>query len=373
MWEKTKQFFHWRKTPKPEVDIDSEIYLHLRPFRIPLILLVVVSMIGTLGYVAIDNMSLIDAIYQTGITFTTTGFSEMADISTAGRFFTITLIVLGFAVFTSSLGVLTEVISRGKLTKLIKERSMLYKIARLKNHFVIFFHNENSAELARQFRALHVPFVMVDGSDGFIDQAEKHKYPYYINEAPHLDIAMRKSHLSSAKGAICLSKNLSDNIAMISTIRLFEKELGRKPFQIIASSENENDTVKLKKLGADTVVSPTKLLAQRISAISVRPEMENMLETFLYRRDTPIDMEEIEVPKHSWMIFKRLKETHLREITRTSIVGISEKEGKFIPMPSGETQIMVDSKLIVVGTYKGIEDAKRIIRRKEKPEELRYA
>lgn len=373
MWEKIKNFLHWRKASRPEVDIDSEIYAHLRPFRLPLVLLISLSMIGTLGYVLIDNMSLDDAIYQTGITFTTTGFGEVTEISTAGRFFTITLIVLGFAVFTSSLGVLTEVISRGKLTKLIKERNMLYKIARIKNHFVIFFHNENTIELAREFRTLHVPFVVVDGSEKFLDEAEKHKYPYYINEAPHLDSAIRKSHLSSAKGAICLSKNLSDNIAMISTIRLFEKELGRKPFLIIASSENENDTIKLKKLGADSIVSPTKLLAQRISAISVRPEMENMLEMFLYRRDTPIDMEEIVVPKHSWMIFKRLKETHLREITRTSIVGISEKDGKFIPMPSGETQIMVDSKLIVVGTYKGIEDAKRIIKRREKPEELRYA
>lgn len=372
MWRELQRFFHWRTTPKPEVDIDSEIYIHLRPFRIPLILLIIVSMIGTLGYVAIDDMTLIDAIYQTGITFTTTGFGEMADISTAGRFFTITLIVLGFFVFTFSLGVLTEVISRGKLTKLIKERNMLYKIARIKNHFVVFFHNENTIEVARQFRALHMPFVVVDGGANFLSEAEECKYPYYINEAPHLDSAIAKSHLSSAKGAICLSKNISDNIAMISTIRLFEKELGRKPFQIIASSENEADTIKLKKLGADNVISPTKLLAQRITAIAVRPEMENMLESFLYRRDTPLDMEEIEVPKHSWMIFKRLKETHLREITRVSIVGISEKDGKFVAMPTGDTQIMVDSKLIVVGTSQGIQDAKRIIKRKEKPEELRY-
>lgn len=373
MWEKIKNFLHWRKTPKPEVSIDYEIYLHLRPFRIPFIMLVIVSMFGTIGYMVLDDMSLVDAIYQAGITFTTTGFGEMAHIGTAGRFFTIALIVFGFAVLTSSMGILTGVITKGKLTKLLKERNMLYKIARVKNHFVIFYHNENTIELSRQFRAIHVPFVVVDGSDRFLDEAEKHKYPYYINEHPHLEIAFLKSHLSSAKGAILLSKNLSDNIAMISTIRLFEKELGRTPFQIIASSANDKESIKLKKLGADAVVSPTKLMAQRISAISVRPEMENMLETFLYRRDTPIDMEEIPVPKHSWMIFKRIKETHLREITKASIVGISEKDGKFIPMPSGDTQIMVDSKLIVVGTYKGIEDAKRIINRKEKPEELRYA
>ena len=373
MWEKLARFLNWRKTPKPQVDIDGEIYLHLRPFRIPLILIVVVSMVGTLGYVAIDNMSLMDALYQTGITFTTVGFGEIAPISDPGRIFTVTLIIMGFAIFTLSIGILADIINRGKLINLLKERSMLYKVARLKNHFVIFFDNDYTVELSRQFRSAHVPFVVVDDRTDLGDRAEKHKYPYFIQETPHTELALRKSYLSSAKGVILLSHNISDNIAMISTIRLFERELGRKPYQIMVASESMEDSEKLRKLGADNVVSPNKLMAQRLSAMAIRPEMENMLESFLYRRDTPLDMEEIEVPRSSWIIFKRLKETHLREITRTSVVGIKEKDGKFVAMPTGDTQVMVDSRLIVIGTSKGIQDAKRLIRRHDKPEELRYA
>lgn len=373
MWEKIARFFNWRRAPKPQVDIDSEIYLHLRPFRVPLILIVAVSMIGTLGYVAIDNMSLMDALYQTGITFTTVGFGEIAPISDPGRIFTVTLIIMGFAIFTLSIGIVADIINRGRLFKLLKERSMLYKVARLKNHFVIFYDNEYTAELSRQFRSAHVPFVVVDDRPDLNERGEQLKYPYYIQEAPHTELALRKSYLSSAKGAILLSHSTSNNIAMISTIRLFEKELGRNPYQIMVVTEDMADSQKLQKLGADHVVSPHKLMAQRLSAMAIRPDMENMLESFLYRRDTPLDMEEIVVPRHSWVVFKRLKETHLREITRTSIVGIKEKDGKFVAMPTGETQIMVDSRLIVIGTSKGIQNAKRLIRRHDKPEELRYA
>ncbi|MDR2905860.1 MAG: NAD-binding protein [Helicobacteraceae bacterium] len=372
MFEKIRKFLNWQSAQRPQVDINTEIYGYLSPFRIPLIMLVLVMMFGTLGYVAIDEMSLIDAFYQTGITFTTVGFGEIAPISYEGRIFTIFLIVLGFAIFTFSLGMLNEVLGRGKLIQLFKERSMLYKVARLKNHFVIFFHNEYTSELARQLRAAHTPFVVVDGGEKFLEEAEAQKYPYYINEAPHLDAALLKSHLSSAKGAICLSKNVADNIAMISTLRLYERELARKPFRILASCENQYDAEKLKKLGADNVVSPTRLMAQRLSAIALRPEMENILESFLYRRDTPLDMEEIEVPRISWIIFKRLKETHLKEMTHTSIVGIKEKDGKFLPMPSGDTQIMVDCRMIVIGTSEGISSFKKLIRRKDKPEELRW-
>jgi len=46
-------------------------------------------MVGTIGYVIIDDFTLMDAIYQTGITFTTVGFGEIAPVSDAGRIFTI--------------------------------------------------------------------------------------------------------------------------------------------------------------------------------------------------------------------------------------------------------------------------------------------
>jgi voltage-gated potassium channel len=368
---KLKKFIHWEATPKPEISLTGQIYEELRPFSLPIILLVMIMMVGSLGYVAIDDMSLIDAIYQTGITFTTVGFGEISPISNAGRIFTISLILAGFGIMTFSIGLIVEVINRGNLITILKENSMLYKIARLKNHFVICYHNEYTIELATQFRKNHVPFVVIDPSPDFKEKAEEYKYPYFINDEPHKDSAIRKAYGSSAKGVILLSKNIADNIAQIATMRLFEKEINRKPYYIISSCEKDTDIEKLKKLGADTVVAPTKLLGQRISSMAIRPDMENMLENFLYQKEHGLDIEEIDVPKNSWIIFKRLKETHLREITGVSVIGIYEKD-IFYTMPKGDKQIMVDSRLVVVGTSKTIKEAKRIIRKERKPEEVKF-
>jgi voltage-gated potassium channel len=373
MLTKLKAFLNWRTIQKPEYSINDQFYYSLKPFRLPIVLMVLVSMFGTLGYIAIDGFSLIDAIYQTGITFTTVGFGEIAPISDQGRIFTILLIVLGFAVFSFSVGLVVEVINRGELMNLIQERSMLYKIARLKNHFVIFYHNDYTIELSKEFRAAHIPFVVVDDSPGFKEEAIKHKYPFFIHEAPHLDIALRKSHLSSAKGAIVLSDNMANNIAQIATIRLFEQELQRKPYYVITTSKDNNETSKLTKLGADSVITPNKLMAKRIGAMAFRPDMENLLEEFLYKRDTPLDMEEVKIPNTSWAIFKKLKEMHLRDIAQISIVGIKEKDGKFIPMPKGDTQVLIDSTLLVIGTSEGISIIKKVLSMKEKPQELKYA
>lgn len=369
---KIKKFLDWSEESKPEYNLDTELYQQLKAFRLPLVSIVLMMLFGTLGYIFIDGFSLIDAIYQAGMTFTTVGFTEVAPISPAGRIFTIVFILTGFLAFTFSMGLVIEVIKKGTLAKILKERNMIYKIARLKNHFVICHHNIYTIELTKQFRENHIPFVVVDSREDLPELAEQYGYPYFIVGEPHSQAAILKTHLSSAKGLIALSQNIADNIALIVSARLYQNELGRKPYFIMTNSDNDDDTQKLIKLGADSVVSPSKLVAQRLSAVSVRPDMENMLEKFLYTKDSPIDIEEIKVPDLSWLRFKRLKETHLRTITNADVVGIRDQNNKFTPMPRGDTVIGTGSKLLVIGTAESIRATKRLIFSKHKPEEFRY-
>jgi len=373
MLRKIKKLLHWSDRSVPAINLNTELYQQLKPFRLPLILTVLMIMIGALGYMLIDDFSLDDAIYQAGITFTTVGFGEIAPISKAGRIFTLTLIILGFGVFSFSIGILIEVLNKGDFIRILKERQMLYKIARLKNHFVICYQNEYTLELTKQFRDTHIPFVVVAPNDNLSNIAQENRYPYFVQEEPHTQTALLKSCLSSAKGLITLSDNLADNIAQIATTRLYEKEIGlKKPYFIMSQATNQGDMEKLKKLGANSVVSATKLMAQRISAMSVRPDMENMLENILYRRDIPLDMEEIIVPEYSWLRFKKIKEAHIREILNVSIVGIEDKNGKFVPMPKGDTLISGESKLYVIGTGEGIKNTKTIVGSRYKPQEVKY-
>ncbi len=370
---KIRNFLKWESAPEPDIEILPELYGHLRAFRLPLILTVVTMLIGTLGYVFIEGFTLMDAIYQTGITFTTVGFGEIAPISDAGRIFTITLIISGFAVFSSAIGILVNELNKGNIARIIKERGMLYRIARLKKHFVVCYHNHYTVEVTKQLRENHIPFVVMDPRKDMEEIAKEYQYPYFLQAEPHMEISMLKAHLSSAQGLITLSDSISDNIALIASVRLFEKEHSLpRPYNIISSAEHMGDVEKLKKLGADTVVSPTKLTAQRITAMAARPDMENLLEEFLYKSDTPLDMEEIFVPKYSWIVLKKLKETHLRQIANVSVVGVTQKAGKFSAMPKGDILVTSESKLLVIGTQKGIQMTKEIVRRRTKPEELKY-
>ena len=368
-----RKFLHWESAPTPDIKLLPEIYPHLKAFRLPMILTVLTMMVGTVGYVIIDDFALMDAVYQTGITFTTVGFGEIAPVSDAGRIFTITLIIAGFATFSSAIGILVAELNRGNIVAILKERRMLYKIARLTKHFVVCYHNDYTIEVTKQLRANHIPFVVIDPRPEIHEWAIEHKYSTYLQAEPHAELSMLKAHLSSAKGMITLSDSIADNIALIASVRLFEKEHSLpRPYYVISTAESMSDVDKLKKLGADTVVSPTKLTAQRVSAMAARPDMENLLEEFLYKSDNPLDMEEVFIPKYSWAVLKKLKETHLRDITNTSIIGITKKDGKFLSMPKGDVLITSECKLLIIGTQSDINSAKDIFTQRNKPKETRF-
>ncbi|MDY0122171.1 MAG: NAD-binding protein [Sulfurimonas sp.] len=370
-----RKFLHWEASPKPHITLNDELYAQLLPFRTPIILVQLCMIIGTLGYIYIEDYSIMDAIFQSGYTFTTVGFGSLkeGEFSAAGQIFTVTLIILGFTVFTVAVGIVVDVVRRGELSKILKERRMLYKIARFKKHFVVCYHNEYTIEVTKQLRKNHIPFVVLDPREEIHEWAREYKYPAYLHTEPHAEISMFKAHMASARGLITLSSSTSDNIALIASVRLFEKEhFLPRPYYIISSSDSMEDVEKLKKLGADTVVSPTKLTAQRVSAMAARPDMENLLEEFLYRSDNPLNMQEIEVPKYSWAVLKKLKETHIRQITNTSVIGITKKDGKFLAMPKGDVLVTSECKLLLIGSQAGINMTRDILRRREKPKELRY-
>ena len=368
-----RKFLHWEASPKPDAKLLPEVYSYLKAFRLPLILTVITMLIGTMGYVLIDDFALMDAIYQTGITFTTVGFGEISPVSDAGRIFTITLIISGFAVFTSAIGILVAELNKGYIVAILRERKMLYKIVRLKKHFVVCYHNDYTIEVTKQLRSNHIPFVVIDPRPEIHKWAIENNYTTYLQAEPYAELTMLKAHMASAKGLISLSSSIADNIALIASVRLFEKEHELpNPYYVISTAESTGDVEKLKKLGADTVISPTRLTAKRISSMASRPDMENLLEELLYKSDNPLDMKEVFIPKYSWVVLKKIKQTNLREMTNISIIGITQKDGKFISMPKGDVLITSECKLLIIGMQSDITVAKNLFKQRMKPKELKF-
>src|SRR5574344_1536575 len=354
IFTKLKKYFKWEYNSNvPQYDLNPIIYSKLKPIRSPLILIQILMMVGTLAYVYLEDYTIMQAIFQTSYTITNTGFGALNESNFKNEtiLFTVFLMLAGFMSLIFAVGVVIDVFTNGNLRELLRERRMLYKIARLRRHFVLCYHNEYTAQVAKQFRENQIPFVVVDSSDDIEAIAKEHGYPYFVKEEPYKEEAFLKSHLSSAKGVITLSKNISDNITLIASVRLYEK-------------------VRLKKLGANKVVATPSLMAKRVSAMAISPDMENILDEFLYKKDSPITMEDILIKENSWIVGKELRELNLRDTLRISIIGITESSGAFVQLPNGDKVINKNSKLLIVGSQKGLLKAKRVLNLTNQPKEL---
>lgn len=373
IFTRIKKNIGWEiRTAKPQYDLDPLIYSKLKPLRLPLILIQLLMMIGTLGYVYFEDYTIMKALFQAAYTLTNTGFGALneSDFKNETIIFTIFIMLGGFSSLMFAVGIIIDVFMNGNLKALLRERKMLFKIARLRKHFVICYHNEYTAQVARQFRENHIPFVVVDPRNDIEEIAKEHGYPYYVQEEPYKENAFLKSHLSSAKGVITLSKSISDNITLIASVRLYEKELERTPYLIISNAETQNEKLRLQKLGADKVVATPSLMAKRVSAMAIRPDMENILDEFLYKKDSPVTMEDILVHENSWIVGRELQDLHLRDKLMISVIGITESSGLFVQLPRGNKLINPNSKLLIVGSQKGIIRAKRILNLINEPKEL---
>ncbi len=79
------------------------------------LLLVVVLLSGTIGYVVIERWSVWDAFYMTMITVTTVGYEEVRDLSFYGQVFTVLLVVSGVGTALYVFSLLTAEVVEGNL------------------------------------------------------------------------------------------------------------------------------------------------------------------------------------------------------------------------------------------------------------------
>ncbi|MGZ3621085.1 MAG: potassium channel family protein, partial [Candidatus Binataceae bacterium] len=85
-----------------------------RRFLVAIAGIVVLTAGGTIGYMAIEHMSALDALYMTVITISTVGYQEVKPLDTDGRVFTMGLIVVGVGTAFYVFAAVTQFVIEGQ-------------------------------------------------------------------------------------------------------------------------------------------------------------------------------------------------------------------------------------------------------------------
>lgn len=262
---------------------------HERLWQI-VILLVSVIAFGTLGYQMIEYWPFFDALYMTVITVASVGFMEVHPLSTAGRAFTMILIVVGLGTVAYGLGTITAFWVEGDLSHLWERRLMERRIAALKRHVIICGGGDTARYISRELMTTGTPFVVIE-----IDPAQEPAFAklgpdflHMIGDATDGDV-LRAARIEHARGLIACMPSDKDNLFTLLTAREISPSL-----RIVSRVQTDESRPKLLKAGADAVVSNKSIGAMRLASEMLRPEVVSVLDAML-REPGAIRVEEVTV------------------------------------------------------------------------------
>ncbi len=305
---------------------------------------------GTLGYRFIEQWTWLDALYMTFITLSTVGFGEIRQLSPAGRIFTMVLIVAGASVVAYAVRNLIELLSSGELSDAFQRRRMI----QIKDHCIVCGLGRVGQYVAAELVREGVPFVVIDRDDRAIALAERLGYPYVQGDATVAETFL-KARIDTARFLIAAVDSDSENVFIVLTVREIREGI------IIIARTNSDDTIpKLRKAGADRVISPYALAGHRIVGMVKRPAVTDFLEDALQAGDIELRIEEFDIQPESSLVDKTLGETDLRHVMGISVLAIGLPNEGVVAHPDASTTIRAGAKLIVMGSREQLQHLSRL-------------
>jgi voltage-gated potassium channel len=301
--------------------------------------LLLVQMGGTAGYMVLEHQSFLDSFYMSVITLSTVGYEEAFPLDRSGRILTIGIIVVGYSTVAISIANLVSIIVGGELLSHRERLRMKDKIANLRGHTIICGFGRMGSNIAMELKRENADCVIVDRN--MRDELEERGLLHVQGDATD-DHELEAAGIQRAAALVtCLSSD-ADNVYVTLSAR------GLCPtVKIIARAEQKSTEPKLKRAGADAVISPQTIGANKAVGLLRRPHVVDFAD--MAAKGVDIEIAQYQVDNLSSLAGKALKDSSIRERADVMVVAIKRRDGKQVFGPGPQEVIQVDDQLIVIG------------------------
>jgi len=312
-------------------------------FRIALVLVISILLIGVFGYRFIADYSWIDALYMTVITISTVGFSEVAPLDNTAKLFTVGLISSSVLTLAYALSIITEYLMDKNSFEQFKNRKMKKKIDKLSNHIIICGFGRNGKQAAQKLSLYKRPFVVIEKDKDLIEKYDDNILFVYGNA--NEDEVLIESGIENAHSIIVALPNDADNLFVVLSARQINKNIS-----IISRASQEASYKKLKLAGANNVIMPDKIGGDHMASLVVMPDLVEFLDNLSIIDDNKVNVEEVAIEAiTSNGGLQTIKDLDFRNKTGCSIIGYKTPDREYIINPEADTVLRPKSKLIVLG------------------------
>ncbi|PAU95164.1 potassium transporter TrkA [Aliifodinibius salipaludis] len=323
--------------------IDSIIVVRI---TIAISILVVVFIVGSLGYHFIEGMQFFDGFYMTFITITTIGFAELTNLSQGGRILTMVLFVMGIGVISYIASQTTQLIFESEIFRL---RAMKKQLKKMERHYIIAGYGRIGHRIAEVLQDANISVVVIDNRESSIERIKDDKLLYVDGDAQDEDV-LKEAGIERAKGLVCTLSRDQDNVFTT----LIARELNPELFILVRTNHHHN-TKKIKRAGADKVISPYEIGADRMANVILRPNVDQFMDQILGGTTQDHVFDEVKIFEGSDLADKTLAEAQIRQKYFVVIIAIIPEDQQNIRFnPGSDDKISVGDSLIVLGDIERI-------------------
>jgi voltage-gated potassium channel len=311
--------------------------------------------IGTVGYPAIegDHWTHFDGFYMTAITLTTIGYGETHPLSTGGRVFTVVLAYCGvFTLFYLGTELVRSVMS-GEIRDALGRQRMEDDLARLAGHLIVCGHGRMGRIICEELDHQGNQFVVVDTAPPPGEWPYRHALRIHGNATE--DEVLRRAGVDRAKGLITAVGSDADNLYITLSARLMNPKL-----VIVARAEEAEAEVKLRKVGANKVISPYLAGGHRAVQAVLRPTALHVLEMATRSEFLDLQIEEVRVAAGGKLAGRSLRESRLSQEYGVIVVGVQRPGGELLYAPPGDTVMEPGATLIALGQRRQLDRVEKL-------------
>ena len=312
-------------------------------------MLIAVHVFGTVGYMILTEgrYAWFDCFYMTFITVTTIGFGEIIDMSSnrPARVLTVIIGILGTGNLSLFFSVVTVALLETDLNGTLRRKRMEKTIRKLRKHYLLCGFGRVGRNIAHELEATNHHYVVVEEELEHLEEyREKNPGLLYLHGDASDDDVLLAADIEHARGLFAVTGDDSRNLMIVLTAKQLKPEL-----RVVARCQETRNIEKMRKAGADAIISPDFTGGMRIASAMIRPHVVSFLDEML-KSEKNLRVEEVPVP--AGFIPKPIDALKLRSANYV-LLAVRERNGSWQFNPDKEFMVKPGYILIAMANSVG--------------------